>query len=46
MDLETMRPNPVWDAESHGDAVAVLESHTGFGRIVSSSMSDGSCADS
>ena len=21
-----MRPNPVWDAESHGDAVAVLES--------------------
>ena len=26
MKLETMRPNPVWDAESHGDAVAVLES--------------------
>jgi thiol-disulfide isomerase/thioredoxin len=26
VELETMRPNPVWDAESHGDAVAVLES--------------------
>ena len=26
MELETMRANPVWDAESHGDAVAVLES--------------------
>jgi thiol-disulfide isomerase/thioredoxin len=26
MELETMRPNPVWDAESYDDAVAVLES--------------------
>lgn len=25
MELETMRPNPVWDAESYADAVAVLE---------------------
>lgn len=26
MELETMRPNPVWDAESYDDAVTVLES--------------------
>jgi thiol-disulfide isomerase/thioredoxin len=26
MELETMRPNPVWDAESYDDAVAVFES--------------------
>ncbi len=26
MELETMRPNPVWDADSHEDAVAVFES--------------------
>ena len=26
MKLETMRPNPVWDAESYDDAVAVFES--------------------
>ncbi|MFP4625161.1 MAG: TlpA family protein disulfide reductase [Natronomonas sp.] len=25
MELETMRPNPVWDAESYAGAVAVLE---------------------
>ncbi len=24
MELETMRPNPVWDAESYGDAVDLL----------------------
>jgi thiol-disulfide isomerase/thioredoxin len=24
MNLETMEPNPVWDAESHADAVAVF----------------------
>jgi len=24
MELETMRPNPVWDAESYGDAVDVF----------------------
>lgn len=26
MELETMRPNPVWDADSYDDAVAVFES--------------------
>lgn len=26
MELETMRPNPVWDADSYEDAVAVFES--------------------
>lgn len=26
MELETMRPNPVWDAESYEDAVATFES--------------------
>ncbi len=26
MELETMRPNPVWDADSYGDAVSVFES--------------------
>lgn len=25
MELETMRPNPVWDADSYDDAVAVFE---------------------
>lgn len=25
MELETMRPNPVWDAESYDDAVATFE---------------------
>jgi thioredoxin 1 len=25
MELETMRPNPVWDADSYEDAVAVFE---------------------
>jgi len=25
MELETMRPNPVWDAESYDDAVSVFE---------------------
>lgn len=27
MKLETMEPNPVWNAEAHADAVAVLEAH-------------------
>lgn len=27
MELETMRPNPVWDADSYDDAVDVFESH-------------------
>lgn len=26
MELETMRPNPVWDADSYDDAVTVFES--------------------
>jgi thiol-disulfide isomerase/thioredoxin len=26
-DLETMAPNPVWDAESYADAVATLREH-------------------
>ena len=28
MELETMRPNPVWDAESYEDAVATFEAMT------------------
>ncbi|MEF8855213.1 MAG: thioredoxin family protein [Haloarculaceae archaeon] len=27
MKLETMKPNPVWTAEAHADAVEVLEAH-------------------
>ncbi|MCY4729388.1 thioredoxin [Natronomonas gomsonensis] len=27
MELETMRPNPVWDADSYDDAVATFEAH-------------------
>ncbi|MDR9430508.1 MAG: thioredoxin [Natronomonas sp.] len=26
MELETMRPNPVWDADSYGEAIAIFES--------------------
>ena len=29
MELETMRPNPVWDADSYDDAVEVFESMAG-----------------
>ena len=26
MELETMRPNPVWDADSYGEAIVIFES--------------------
>ncbi|MDR9380657.1 MAG: thioredoxin [Natronomonas sp.] len=29
MELETMRPNPVWDADSYGEAIAIFESWAG-----------------